>query len=280
MHTHYPLRGKHRAASCTSCHKGNLYTDATPTDCYACHRTDDRHKGRFNSRCERCHTERDWKILLFDHDRDTAYSLKDSHRRVKCEQCHTGVLYQDTTPITCHGCHAKDDKHEGRFGDACERCHAVRDWKTVHFDHDRHTAYPLLGKHRTVTCRSCHRGILYKDKTPLDCYACHKGDDIHQRTLGSRCEQCHNSRDWKLWDFNHDTRTAFKLDGAHKRLGCRDCHTTSMDERVVASSACVACHKKDDAHESRFGPHCERCHDTSTWRSLKPGSSGVPGVRR
>ncbi|MCP9447443.1 MAG: hypothetical protein NNA22_07725 [Nitrospira sp.] len=278
--TKYPLRGKHLSAPCASCHKGNLYTDATPTDCYACHRTDDRHKGRFNSRCERCHTERDWKTLLFDHDRDTAYSLKDSHRRVKCGQCHTGVLYQDTTPTTCHGCHAKDDNHEGRFSDACERCHAVRNWKTLHFDHDRHTAYPLLGKHRTATCRSCHRGILYKDKTPLDCYACHKSDDIHRRTLGSRCEQCHNSRDWKLWDFNHDTRTAFKLDGAHKRLGCRDCHTATMDERVVASPTCVACHKKDDAHENRFGPHCDRCHDTSTWHSLNPGSSGVPGVRR
>ncbi|MDH5254087.1 MAG: hypothetical protein OEW25_12235, partial [Nitrospira sp.] len=104
--------------------------------------------------------------------------------------------------------------------------------------------------------------------------ACHKGDDVHRRRLGVGCIDCHNFRDWKIWDFNHDTRTTFKLDGKHKGLGCYDCHTAPMDKKVVISPACATCHKKDDAHGGAFGPQCERCHGTSDWRTIKQGSGG------
>ncbi|MCP9462250.1 MAG: hypothetical protein NNA24_09440, partial [Nitrospira sp.] len=127
----------------------------------------------------------------------------------------------------------------------------------------------------TVTCSDCHKGILYADKTPRDCYACHKSTDVHRRKLGTRCDTCHNSRDWRLWDFNHDTRTTFKLDGGHKGLKCDDCHTAPMDTRVKLSSACGGCHKKDDPHESRFGPHCDRCHTTTRWQIIKPDIGGL-----
>jgi hypothetical protein len=274
LHTKYPLRGRHITTTCESCHKGHLYTDKTPTDCYACHKKDDKHKGRFSEACERCHTERDWKLLLFEHDRDTAYPLKGYHRKTKCDDCHKGVLYTDKTPTDCYACHKKDDKHKGRFSEACERCHTERDWKTLLFEHDRDTTYPLLGKHRIVACHSCHKGHLYKDKTPIDCYACHKSDDTHRLKLGNRCEGCHNSRDWKIWDFDHDSRTQFKLDGKHTGLGCYDCHNTPMDKNVAISSACATCHRKDDKHVGRFGPQCERCHVTSDWRTIKQGAGG------
>jgi hypothetical protein len=274
LHTKYPLRGKHSTTTCESCHKGHLYKDNTPTNCNDCHRKDDKHKGRFSEACERCHTERDWKALLFNHDRDTTYPLKGLHHKANCDGCHTGVLYKDKTPTNCNACHKKDDKHTGRFSEACERCHAEQDWKTLRFEHDRDTQYPLLGKHRVVSCQSCHKGTLYKDKTPIDCYSCHQGDDVHRRKLGSQCEDCHNTRDWKIWDFNHDTRTRFKLDGGHKGLGCYECHNTPMGKQVILSSACLVCHKKDDTHRGVFGPQCERCHMTSNWRALKQGSGG------
>jgi hypothetical protein len=273
LHSQYPLRGRHITTKCDSCHKGHLYKDKTPADCSACHKKDDKHKGHFTEKCERCHTERDWKALLFEHDHDTAYPLRGKHRIAKCEFCHTGHLYKDKTPVACFACHKKDDKHKGHFTEKCDRCHTERDWKALLFEHDHDTAYPLQGKHRTTTCESCHTGLLYQDKTPTACYACHKKDDKHLRRLGTECKDCHSLRDWKLWDFDHDTRTRFKLDGGHKGLDCYACHTARMDKKVESSSTCVSCHKKDDKHEGSFGPQCDRCHETTLWKTVKRGIS-------
>ena len=272
LHSKYPLRGRHITTKCESCHKGHLYKDKTPADCNACHQQDDKHKGHFTEKCERCHTERNWKILLFEHDHDTKYPLWGKHRTTKCESCHTGQLYKDHTPSDCNACHKQDDIHKGRFNEQCQRCHTERSWKALLFDHDRDTAYPLLGKHRIALCTRCHTGQLYKDKTPTACASCHKGEDVHRRRLGTECQNCHSLRDWKLWDFDHDTRTRFKLDGGHKGLDCYACHTERMDKKVKATSSCVSCHKKDDKHDGSFGPQCDRCHDTTLWKTIKPGT--------
>jgi hypothetical protein len=272
LHSQYPLRGRHIVTKCESCHKGHLYKEKTPADCHACHKKDDKHKGHFAEKCERCHTERDWKVSLFEHDHDTAYLLRGKHRTAKCESCHTGYLYKDKTPAACFTCHKKDDKHKGRFTEKCERCHTERDWKVSLFEHDHDTMYPLQGKHRITSCESCHKGQLYQDKTPTACYSCHKKDDVHLRRLGMECQGCHSIRDWKLWDFDHDKRTSFKLDGGHKGLDCYTCHTERMDKKVTSSPSCVGCHKKDDKHEGSFGPQCERCHETTIWKTIKPGT--------
>ena len=275
LHTKYPLFGRHIHLKCDACHKGHLYKDKTPVDCYACHKKDDKHKGRFGNKCVSCHTERDWKAILFEHDRDTTYPLKGYHHKLKCESCHKGQLYKDKTPTDCYACHKNDDIHGSRFGEKCEKCHGELSWKTVAFDHDRDTRYPLNGKHRLTTCESCHAGPLYNSKTPTDCYSCHKNGDVHKKRLGILCEDCHNSRDWKLWDFDHDTRTHFKLDGGHKGLDCYDCHRQSMGKKVTAPNTCVACHKKDDKHEGGLGQQCDRCHLTSSWNTLKPGAGSL-----
>lgn len=274
LHTKYPLFGGHLRTKCESCHKGHLYKDKTPIDCVACHKKDDKHKGHFGEHCVSCHTERDWNALLFEHDRDTNYPLKGYHRKVKCDSCHKGQLYKEKTPTACHTCHKKDDIHRSNFGEKCEKCHIEQSWKTLPFDHDRDTKYPLLGKHRSTTCESCHTGQLYKEKTPADCNSCHKNDDAHRRRLGTQCEDCHNTRDWKIWDFNHDTRTRFKLDGGHAGLECYSCHHAPMGKKVTAPFACVSCHKKDDKHEGGYGPQCERCHETSLWKNIKRGTGG------
>ena len=273
LHSKYPLRGRHVTTKCESCHKGHLYRDKTPSDCNVCHKKDDKHKGRFTEKCGSCHTERNWQLLLFEHDRDTTYLLKGYHRKTTCEACHKGTLYKDKTPTDCYACHKKDDVHRSNFGAKCEKCHDEQRWKTVTFDHDRDTKYALLGKHRTATCESCHTGRLYQDKTSRDCYACHKKDDVHRLRLGTECQDCHSIRDWKLWDFDHDTRTRFKLDGGHKGLDCYACHTARMNKKVTSSSSCVSCHKKDDKHGGSYGTQCDRCHGTTVWKTIKPGSS-------
>jgi Cytochrome c7 and related cytochrome c len=77
--TRYPLRGKHRTLACTNCHTGLLYRQKTASDCYGCHRQDDKHQGSLGRECASCHTERDWKERAkFNHGK-TAFPLLGRH---------------------------------------------------------------------------------------------------------------------------------------------------------------------------------------------------------
>jgi hypothetical protein len=273
--TKYLLRDKHRSARCQSCHKGHLYKDKTSTSCHSCHSKDDIHKGQFGDRCEECHTEKKWKSVLFDHERLTKYPLRGRHFIITCESCHTGHLYKDKLKTDCYSCHKNDDKHNGQEGLNCETCHSEDQWRKVVFDHET-SKFPLRGAHDIAPCRKCHQALTFKD-APSACIACHKKEDIHKRRLGTECQACHNARDWKLWEFDHNTRTSFMLDGAHAPLDCYACHHTPMGKKVIVSSACAGCHTKDDKHEGGFGPQCARCHVTLLWKTIKAGSGAFRG---
>jgi hypothetical protein len=270
--TQFPLLGKHRLATCQACHTGQLYKEKLKTTCYSCHKRDDDrkgHKGRFGITCDTCHTASDWKRITFDHGRDTRYPLRERHRAVKCTACHTGFLYKQKLKATCISCHEKDDVHKGQEGQRCEQCHSERSWKSAFFDHGL-TRFPLLGKHAKVPCEDCHKGTTFKDARTT-CIACHKKDDVHKRRLGTFCEQCHNARDWRQWDFDHNKRTRYRLDGAHKGLDCLACHVTLVKKKIRLGRTCVSCHRAEDVHAGAFGPFCERCHATSSFSNIKPG---------
>lgn len=271
--TKYPLRDKHKAVSCKSCHKGHLYKEKVATHCYGCHKKDDRHKGQFGERCEECHTEKSWKAVLFDHDRRTKYPLRGRHIVTVCESCHTGHLYKDKLKTDCFSCHEKDDKHKGQEGRKCDACHSEERWRVDAFDHDM-SKFPLRGAHDIAPCRDCHKALTFKD-APSACVACHEKKDVHKRRLGTECQMCHNARDWKLWEFDHNTRTSFVLDGAHEPLDCYACHSKPMGKEVIVSGGCAGCHKKDDKHEGGFGPQCDRCHQTAEWKTIKPGAGAI-----
>ena len=191
---------------------------------------------------------------------------------MKCVACHTGKLYQQKLVQDCISCHVKNDVHKEKLGKRCESCHNEKDWKSATIDHGR-TRFPLLGLHVKVECKKCHQTKLFRD-TPSDCFSCHKKDDdkIHKRRLGTKCESCHNARSWKAWDFDHDTRTKFKLDGGHKKLDCYACHKKTMGDRIVVPGTCVGCHDNDDVHRGEFGQQCDRCHVTSDFKTLLIGS--------
>jgi hypothetical protein len=331
--TRYPLLGKHRAATCESCHTGFLYRDKLSSKCVDCHLKDDKHKGTLGAECSRCHSERDWKERArFNHDK-TAFPLVGKHANAPCKDCHKSELFKEA-PKACIGCHRKDDKHKGSLGESCESCHNERGWKTTSFDHAK-TAFPLLGKHQTTECAACHKSTNYKE-APKDCFSCHRKDDkhegqegkacaqchdekswkpapkfdhglgrfpllgkhvqveckmchasalfksakvecvachakddTHKTALGPACEQCHNARSWKTWDFDHDRRTKFVLDGKHKGLACRSCHTRPMEGRVNAPAQCVGCHVRDDVHEGSYGRQCQQCHVTDSFKNIK-----------
>ena len=270
--THFPLLDKHQQVKCDDCHKSKVYKEA-PSDCLSCHKKDDTHKGRYGPGCEHCHDAAGWKHIIFDHDRDTRYHLAGKHITTACTACHTGIMYKDKTPSDCLSCHKKDDKHEGQEGSKCERCHVESSWKKiVHFDHGL-TRFPLLGKHADTTCAKCHETPRFKD-AKIDCVACHAADDrkTHRGRLGTQCELCHNARDWKQWNFDHDLRTHFRLDGGHKGLDCYACHSRPVGKRAELPSSCVSCHGREDPHDGRFGKTCEQCHLTDSWKHLREGA--------
>ncbi len=269
--TKYPLRGKHRIAKCESCHTGFLFKDKLKTACIACHKPEDEkkgHKGRFGDKCESCHTEKDWSITTFNHDRDTKYTLRGKHIQAKCESCHTGFLYKEKLTTTCVACHKTDDDkkgHKGRFGEKCESCHMEKDWKATTFNHDRDTQYRLLGRHIQARCDACHTGFLYKEKIQTVCIACHEKDDKHKGQEGRKCESCHNERSWKTdVVFDHGL-SRFPLLGKHAKVECKKCHLTPAFRD--AKIECVACHEKDDAHKRRLGTQCETCHNARDWKT-------------
>lgn len=268
--TKFALRDKHRTAKCDSCHQGGKYKEKLPSACVSCHKKEDTHKGHFGEKCETCHNEKTWKTSTFNHERDTKYALRGKHVQVKCASCHSGNLYKDKIQSACYNCHQKDDKHKNQLGRKCESCHSEKDWKEARFDHGL-SRFPLLGKHVKVECKKCHTTPAFKD-TKSDCAACHQQQDVHKKKLGTQCGTCHNARDWKLWDFDHNRRTRFKLDGEHKKVECLACHTRPSDGKISASSACASCHDGDDVHEGSFGKQCDRCHETATFKTIKQGS--------
>lgn len=267
--TKFRFQGKHARLACESCHKRAVAKTKPKRACIACHRKDDHHKGRFGRTCETCHTDRGWGRVTFDHDRDTKYPLRGKHRAVTCESCHKGHLYKTKLASTCYACHKKDDPHKGQEGRTCEQCHDERSWKKARLDHGL-TRFPLFGKHREARCGSCHRTRAFQD-APTDCLACHGKKDVHKRRLGTQCGLCHNPRGWKLWDFDHDRRTRFPLDGAHGGLHCYTCHRRPMGGEVTLSRSCVTCHEDEDVHDGTLGPQCEICHVTSSFATLKSG---------
>jgi hypothetical protein len=193
--------------------------------------------------------------------------------QAKCEACHTVNAYKTKTDADCVACHRKDDKHEGDQGVKCGDCHDEREWKIPRYNHAR-TRFPLLGKHVRVECAKCHKTQAYR-KVARDCYGCHEADDKHKLTLGRDCTSCHNARDWKLWDFDHAKRAKYPLDGKHAKVTCAQCHTLPGDPVPALARECVACHRKDDVHNGDFGPVCERCHVTRSWKDIVG-----PGAKR
>jgi Cytochrome c7 and related cytochrome c len=132
-------------------------------------------------------------------------------------------------------------------------------------------------------CKGCHETLRYKDAS-RDCVSCHKKEDKHKQKLGLRCETCHNARAWTVWSFDHDVKTKYKLEGAHRKVTCESCHTAVAPKgKDVApvSSTCISCHRTDDVHEGMFGARCEQCHRVDSWKNFKSriGMAPVPEDR-
>jgi hypothetical protein len=274
----FPLKGKHAKVECKDCHKSALYKEA-PKDCVGCHKKDDKHKDNLGPKCESCHSEQDWKNTQgrFDHAR-TKFPLRNGHAKpsLQCNACHKDLQSFRNTPLACFSCHKKDDKHQAQLGEKCDSCHNDKAWKGTSFDHGQ-SRFPLTGSHVVTDCKKCHETLRYKD-APRDCFSCHKKDDKHKSGFGMRCDNCHNSRAWLVWSYDHDLRTKFRLDGAHAKVPCATCHkhpAPAGKDAAPLGTSCVSCHRSDDAHNGAYGQRCETCHRTDNWKKLRnrPGNT-------
>jgi len=273
-HTDFPLRDRHRTVACAECHRPGTKHRSAATECVGCHRAKDPHRGSLGSRCESCHSARNWTETSFDHA-TTRFALKRRHADVKCADCHTGpdgAPRFAATPRECAACHRRDDTHKGTFGARCESCHSEDKWRSPTFQHDRDAHFVLRDRHRAVKCESCHRAPVGAQKLATACVGCHRGDDAHKGTLGAKCESCHNEKGWKGGRFDHDAETRFPLADRHREARCNACHAppaATPAPRAVLPTTCVGCHERDDrdkAHRGRYGTKCESCHTAQGWR--------------
>jgi hypothetical protein len=262
---HVSFAKKSLSRRCLDCHKEiasdisrksgahGKRKDVSAHECSHCHQD---HKGRKADIA-------DLDPQTFNHGL-TDFPLQGAHSAVACQSCHVpGKKYREASS-ECIGCHKKDEPHQGRLGDGCQTCHDVVRWlSTKAFDHGK-TAFPLVGKHKDVTCTACHAAQQWKG-IAKGCVECHRIEDAHSGRYGPKCESCHVPKAWKPATFNHDTATKFPLRGEHRKVLCDSCHTGELYRDKLAVG-CASCHKKDDAHKGRLGAKCETCHNETGWR--------------
>jgi hypothetical protein len=203
--TGYSLRSHRKKAdggkfTCVDCHPKGL-SNFDQTVCIDCHDKLDagfmtRHQATFGKDCLPCHDGTGRNGANFDHSK-LPFKLSGKHSSVACEKCHTnaGSLADlQKTPQNCFACHAKDDKHNGTFGQDCGQCHTTATWKNAKFDH---TIFPVNhgSQEITPTCKTCHPN----DTGTYTCFGCHAhtpGNVVGEHegkplSALTNCIQCH-----------------------------------------------------------------------------------------
>jgi hypothetical protein len=263
---HQPFSQQGQNALCASCHK-DVARDLAEKIGFHGKRPEIASKD-----CRFCHTEhkgREADIVRFDRasfDHETTnFKLEGRHARTDCGGCHLPGKKFREAKSDCVDCHKAASPHREQLGERCQDCHATTGWVQVKsYDHAK-TKFPLTGSHQDVTCKSCHAGERWRG-VAVECVSCHLQQDVHKTRNGAKCEECHSTRRWADVRFDHDAQTKFPLMGKHRGVECGKCHVEDP-HRVKPATACVACHKKDDAHKGQLGEQCVKCHGEGGWKS-------------
>lgn len=269
LDTDFELLGRHAELSCADCHSDNPFQDEIENTCISCHLEDDEHDGHRGAQCDTCHTSsNEWSEPAFNHDADTGYQLLGGHSKIACNDCHVDPVFEVQLTTSCDSCHLEEDPHELSLGRRCEDCHTEVNWQDpVFFDHD-FTGFPLLGKHTEPECDGCHATQAFAE-VKAECASCHAEEDPHRGFFPQSCNGCHNPVGWDMWTFDHDTQTAFALNGAHTDVLCADCHRASLQKMTTNSASCGNCHRADDIHDDEFGTDCGRCHTAESFQEVR-----------
>lgn len=297
--TGFVLKGQHAKEDCASCHNPKRISDpklekksstylGLNQKCLSCH--DDFHQSKMSANCAECHNFDSWKnAKAFDHSK-TRFPLRGKHQNVKCIDCHkTEIIkgkkvqkFSGLAFANCNACHK--DVHENRFGQDCKKCHTEESFHKIkginNFDHDK-TAYKLVGKHKLVDCKACHKTANMTDPLKHDrCTDCHKDEHDGQfavKGIAPDCKECHSIYGFKPSEFSIErhNKTNFKLDGAHLATSCNQCHKKEPNSKWKFRSMgtqCIDCHKNE--HEGFIGDkfmpdkNCAVCHNTTNWKKI------------
>ena len=249
----FKLTGKHSEVACAQCHiDARKVADfqTSPQDCYACHRTDDPHEGRFGTNCGACHSPDGWQPAKFDHNLSD-FKLQGAHAEIACKSCHENGVYKGT-PTDCYSCHQLVDAHNGSFGNDCSICHVPSSWENVTFDHNL-TKFPLDGAHLQLQCEQCHINNTLVGASP-QCVACHADPDFHAGAFSTNCSDCHSTTAWSPANFNLSHPEPRVEEGGsgvnHGGTTCRTCHPST-----VRSYTCLACHNDNQGGDGGEGGH-------------------------
>jgi len=281
------------AENCSTCHTAPWNTETMDDHCLVCHvdvaveliSPESVHGGMMqidpNAKCRTCHPEHKGADALltviegwqFPHDvsrfKLNSHQLTAEKEPFLCADCH-GDDITTFDIFTCTECHGHMDmafliNHHVAFGESCLECHDGVDRFGRDFDHNKF-AFELNGQHASVECSKCHvmaTTVAALQATSQACVSCHQKDDPHQGSLGPDCASCHSPDGWKPSTFDHD-RSNFKLDGAHVRVACEQCHMNGVF--LGTPQDCFSCHKQNDPHAGQFGTTCEKCHSTDAWK--------------
>lgn len=236
------------------------------------------HGKKLKIECDACHSGDGWKVnpkeVAFDHNK-THFPLYGQHQSVNCKNCHRSLEFSKG-PTDCRSCHT--DMHNNTVGWDCARCHNSKSWIVTNITQMHQlTRFPLLGRHATADCYSCHpSGSLLKfEPLGINCYDCHKSDYLattspnHQSSgYSTNCLQCHTmtSPDWLAAGINH---SFFPLQGGHA-ISCIQCHKSGT--YAALPKECNSCHASDydkttnPSHQlSNIPRTCESCHNINSW---------------
>lgn len=243
--------------------------------------------------------------------------LARAHRALEgtlnCTNCHSPR--REPMSTMCLSCHKEiaqlvTDKRGyharvvGTEQQACEKCHpdhagvdfALISWpggSAARFDHTL-TGWPLEGTHATTKCADCHtarfrtapEAALAPARTTAgwvglvtSCAGCHRDDDAHRGALGSSCDRCHDSGDWKHAPRFDHANTRYPLTGQHANVACATCHLSPRLPlrrdangaavpvyRPVPHASCGDCH--EDPHRGRLSTRCSDCHSTGSFTDV------------
>lgn len=201
-----------------------------------------------------------------------------------CNNCHEPFSKSSQTKlcIDCHKDIAADRREKRGFHGMrpdtvnvdCKHCHTDhkgRNANVVPFDREtfnhKFTDFELKGAHKSARCEGCHDPKQKYRKAPGKCFDCHKKIEPHKTRLGEKCEDCHTEDNWrKVKPYDH-SKTKFPLKGAHEKVACSACHAGEKYKDIPKT--CAECHQLQDVHRGRHGNKCEKCHESTKWKTVK-----------
>lgn len=264
--TNFELIGKHKKVPCENCHENSLSSKPKFQYCFNCH--EDYHKGEFIKDgniidCIECHNENGFSPSTFSlHQHSlTTFPLSFAHASIPCTKCHYSeniwkFKIKGDLCIECHtNIHNKNISEKFFNEEKCETCHSTNSWQQVNFDH-KLTSFELLGQHEEIACSKCHFtydgeervGQKFRD-LETKCINCHRDIHFGQFTEAEKelCIDCHTFNNWQPSLFDHN-KTRFILDGAHKKLKCKQCHKSVFKKEdnyvkyKIEDISCKSCH--------------------------------------